>query len=79
MFPSSSTTQIHKVSFVSVHVGQQSWRRIDLKSADLAIFYRSLVVTNKIISQPLQMKFGLRKQFVKILPSEGDGFKYLIF
>lgn len=37
-----------------------------------------LVPAEKVLLPPLHIKLGLMKNFVKALPKEGDGFKYLV-
>src|SRR5258705_11455305 len=88
MFSSWSATRIHKISLLSVHVGQQShskhwvesnWPpRPALTPGDPNIQHEPLVDRKNIIFPPLHIKLGLMKQFIKALPTEEDCFKYVI-
>ena len=63
----------------SKHWIESNWPpRDDLKPGDPNILHEPLVDRKKIIFPPLHIKLGVMKQFVKVLPTEGNCFKYLI-
>jgi hypothetical protein len=62
----------------SQHWEQKHWTpKIFLEPGSKNILRKSLVDPKKILLPPLQIKLGIMKQFVKALPTTGNGFKYL--
>lgn len=58
---------------------ESNWApRSDLKPGDANILHEPVVDRKNIIFPPLHIRLGLIKQFVEVLPTEGDCFKYFI-
>jgi hypothetical protein len=62
----------------SQHWTQKQWpSRVALKPGDKSVVCDPLIDPKKVLLQPLHIKLGLMKQFVKALPKEEECFKYL--
>lgn len=61
------------------HRFQSNWPpRSGLKPGDQNRLHQPIIDRKNIIFSSLHIRLGLKKQFVKTLPTEGDWFKYLI-
>ena len=61
------------------HWVESKWpARSTLKPGDPNILHEPLVDRKSILFPPLHIKLGLMKQFVKVLPLQGDCFKYFM-